>query len=431
MFDQDDFKISQIIDTGLDAILSGESTLEEFLARYPEQADALRAELELALWLVQRRGDVSARPGFLRASRNRVVARIKQEASQSGAKRSIFGFLLPQKVAYQLVAALLAIILFFSTTGGLVSAAQGALPGENLYAIKRMSEEIVYTLTFSEVGRVELSSSYTQRRLTEVLALMERGEEQESVSAAIQSFERQLNRTIVLLQSVSNIPADEKRDLAVAVFQEFTEQAARLQAMDLADDENVRNQVDMIEALMLLGANEAANEANNNSLEPTGTPIVIITLTPPAVNTDVPAGTPVPVNTVVSSNTPPPAIIASPTSMVEEQPVIEEKKPTKKPTNTPKPTNVNKPVKTEKTDNPNKPTSKPDNPNKPDKTQKTDNPNKPTDKPDNPNKPEKTDNPNKPEKTDNPNKPQKTDKPDNPNKPDKPEKTDNPNKPKK
>ena len=103
MFDRDEQEISQIVERGLEAIQSGQATLEQVLAQRPEQAEVIRAELEAALWLVARREEVAPRVGYVAASRRRVVERIQAEASSHGTRRALFGFAWPQQIAFQWV----------------------------------------------------------------------------------------------------------------------------------------------------------------------------------------------------------------------------------------------------------------------------------------------------------------------------------------
>src|SRR5512133_1662498 len=137
-----------------------------------DQAEAIRPELEAATWLFSREEQVKPRPGFVTASRKRVVDRIQREASEGSAKHAFFGFTWPKQLAFRWMAVVMIVVMLLSSTGGLVSASQGTLPDDGLYAIKRLSEEVTYNLTFSSVERVKYSAKLADRRIDELAALI-------------------------------------------------------------------------------------------------------------------------------------------------------------------------------------------------------------------------------------------------------------------
>jgi hypothetical protein len=231
VLENDEQEISQIIESGLEEILSGRDSLEGVLSKYPALADTLRPELESALWLITKQEQVRARPGFVSASRKRLVNRIKQEASTGGAKRAFLGFNWPlRRPAFQWVAALLIFLVFFSASGGVVSAAQGSIPGEDLYQVKRFSEQVVYDLTQHDGRKIEISRHYADRRLMEVEALITRSD-YALAQETLLDFERQINKTLVLLEQTQEVTPREKLVLAEALNDEMNRQTGRLEAL--------------------------------------------------------------------------------------------------------------------------------------------------------------------------------------------------------
>jgi hypothetical protein len=312
----------------------------------------------VALWLVSRKEQVAPRAGFVAASRRRVVSRIQEEARNSGAKRSIFGFVWPQKIAYQWVAALLALVIFFSGTGGLVTFAQGALPGDSLYSVKQASETVAMAVTVNEVKKVELSASFTERRADEVALLITRGSV-DQVDNALQAFEKQVSQTVTMLQDVDNAGAHEKKVLAVAVRDHLTEQAGKLNELQAIASDELRGQLETASNLTILGATLAGEEAEK-IFDPTETPTVTPTITPSASPSPspVPTDTPVPVPSeteIVGEKIEDPSLVPDPSD------------PTRKVTKTPRPTNDNRPTK-QPDPGGGKPEDKPGKPDKPDKS---------------------------------------------------------------
>ena len=227
MFDRDEQEISQIIENGLEAILSGTATLESVVGQYPQQAEVIRPELEGALWLISQRQEVEARPGFVIASRKRVMERIKTEARSQGAKHSLFGFAWPKQHVFQWAAGAAIILFLLLGTGGVVTISQSSLPGDGLYAVKRISENVSYTVTLNQVQRVQLSAQFAERRINEVETLVAKAS-YTAAGSALSEYKQQVNLTIALLQKVSNTQAQEKLGVAVAFKDDLVENADRL-----------------------------------------------------------------------------------------------------------------------------------------------------------------------------------------------------------
>ena len=79
-------ELEQIFETCLAQIQTGHETIDSALARYPEEAEALRPRLEAALWMDERKGSLDPRPGFVSASRSRLVSQIKQDMAAQAAE---------------------------------------------------------------------------------------------------------------------------------------------------------------------------------------------------------------------------------------------------------------------------------------------------------------------------------------------------------
>jgi hypothetical protein len=297
VFDRDEQEISQIIESGIAAILSGQATLEEVLAAHPAQADELRGELAGALWLVARQAEVAARPGFVSASRKRVLERIQAEADGQGVRRAFFGFAWPRRLAFQWLAAAVVVLVLVFGTGGAVSLAQSALPGEELYAVKRAAEQVSYAVTLNDVARVELSAQFASRRLNEVETLMAKGNNAEA-EATLKEFDRQVNQTIALLQNVSDTRPQEKLSAADTLKEDLLEEAIRL--ADLQAGAPAALQDSLIEAAGLAGqgasmVSDIIKDLPNSTATPDFTPTVTSTYTATAFDTPTPLFTETPV----------------------------------------------------------------------------------------------------------------------------------------
>src|SRR5512132_113614 len=89
---RDQQKIEQVLQTCLDQVESGEESVESVLARFPELADQLRPELEVALWLSAQKDLLNPRPGWAAASKRRVLARYREEVQAETASAGWLGW---------------------------------------------------------------------------------------------------------------------------------------------------------------------------------------------------------------------------------------------------------------------------------------------------------------------------------------------------
>lgn len=163
------------LQTNLEKIQEGE-TLEAILSRTPDQAEGLRPLLEAARWLQQRKPTLNPPPGFVAASRRRLVTRLQSQGRQSrfglASRRWLYRPTPPSRLALQ--SALLMIMLFLALVSGrnIACALPTWLPGDWGYPLKTASEEATLALSLSPVGDARLHIDYAQRRLLEAQALV-------------------------------------------------------------------------------------------------------------------------------------------------------------------------------------------------------------------------------------------------------------------
>ncbi len=75
--------------------------------------------------------------------------------------------------AMKITSIIIVLSLLFGGTGATVAAAQASNPGDLLYPIKTLSEEIRMDLTQDESNKYELSMEFTQRRFDEIQTVLE------------------------------------------------------------------------------------------------------------------------------------------------------------------------------------------------------------------------------------------------------------------
>jgi len=321
VFDKDEQKISRIIDQGLEDILSGEASLGDVLRRHPELAAQIQPELEAALWLVARQGQLEPDSEFVAASRQRVLGRIRQAGLNQAARRGLLGSLWSQQSALSWIMALIILVLLYASSSGIISISKAALPDQQLYSIKRVSEEVVLSLTLSNVRKADLRAEFTERRLNEVEQLITRGD-YTIAAVTLSEFEKQVNHSLVLLQEVSDLQYEEKGALANQIREDFSAYATRLDALKPQSPDQVQVNLERARDVSLDGASQATHvyaDMEQKKKRATLTLSLTVTLTHQpatrAANTVQPSAT--------QTQTPQPSAAASETAVLETPEVTE------------------------------------------------------------------------------------------------------------
>ncbi len=156
----------EALENSLQALERGES-LDAVLARYPDHAGELRPLLETARRAHSLAGLFSVPGDARRRGRARVLQRAAElRASRIPLRRRMIPTLPRLAIALGLSGALVL------TSTGLVSASSGALPGDQLYSVKRTWENLRLLFVGSAEGRDLLESQYEQERLDEIDELL-------------------------------------------------------------------------------------------------------------------------------------------------------------------------------------------------------------------------------------------------------------------
>jgi hypothetical protein len=151
----------------LDALAQGKS-VEQILARYPQEAAQLRPLLQTAAGLPALRME----PSEAVKMRSRQKFMEQADMLRRPAPHKSMGFL-PRFAIGFVAAGLVAIVL----STGAVAASSSALPGDPLYGIKRTVENVQLSTAGSPVVRDELQREFEQRRRDETNELLDIGRE--------------------------------------------------------------------------------------------------------------------------------------------------------------------------------------------------------------------------------------------------------------
>jgi hypothetical protein len=146
--------------------------METVLARYPNLASELRPILETSM-KARNMSVAEPSPEAIRRGRARVMqhAAEMREAKAAPRKRVIPAF---QRIAFSFS---LAALLLLSSTG-LLNASASALPGENLYPVKRTWEGVRLLMIFDQQARTTLEDQFEYERLHEVNELLVEGRDE-------------------------------------------------------------------------------------------------------------------------------------------------------------------------------------------------------------------------------------------------------------
>ena len=202
-------KLYEALEVCLNALDTGVE-IEAVLGLYPQFADELRPVLEASL---QARS--LALPAVPEAAIQRGRARVLQHANEM--RKTSKTVVKPRRrwslFAFPRMAASLAIALIFLLSGtGLVSASNGALPGDSLYPVKRSWEDLRLLFIFSPEAREGLESEFEQERLDEISMLLSDGRKETIAFAGLvtgqSDVEWKVSGITVKITSSSRLPAD-------------------------------------------------------------------------------------------------------------------------------------------------------------------------------------------------------------------------------
>ncbi len=172
--------IYDVLEACLQSIEHG-ANVDALLARYPQFADELRPLLKTALSARAMPLTSPSASGMRRGRANLLqkAAEMREAKTAPRSRRSVIPMF--QRLAISLG---LTFALVFSGTG-LVSASSTALPGENLYPVKRTWEDVRLFFVFDPSIRMVRENEYEQERLHEATELLAEGRHEEISFAGV------------------------------------------------------------------------------------------------------------------------------------------------------------------------------------------------------------------------------------------------------
>ena len=198
-----------ILEVCLKEIENGAS-LEAVLARYPDQAGKLRPILKASIQ-ARRMAASDPSPEVIRTGR----AKLMQHAAElrGGRKSPLRKRVIPVFQRLALSFSLTAVFLLSGT--GLVGASSSALPGENLYPVKRTWEDVRLLFVFDSDAHDALQSHFENERLNEVSELLAEGRDETIQFAGIYTLiddTTYISNLPVVISAKTQLPAQGLED---------------------------------------------------------------------------------------------------------------------------------------------------------------------------------------------------------------------------
>jgi len=194
----------------LDKIVDDDMGIDVLRALDPGKIKSLASELEAAAWLRGQLADVEPPPGFVAASKRRLLTRIAEGEVTKRTPFWMFGQRLIWKDVrvgnlrtvsqWALVFVLIAATIFNISRLG--RAAQTWLPGDHLYALKSTREAVELGLARGEVAQGRLHIRLARLRLLEVQALVFENRYEE-IPLTVAEFGQHVDSSIQAIEQVA------------------------------------------------------------------------------------------------------------------------------------------------------------------------------------------------------------------------------------
>jgi hypothetical protein len=191
----------------LDEVMARQELIDSILEEQGEAKDSdLYADLRTLTWLKSKGEQLDPRPGFVEASRKRLVQQIKtrpDRVNESGAGKlwESLGMFLNRKRSWQVSAILILLVALIFGNYGAALASRDTIPGDRLYWLKLTQERVYLALAYSEEQRITLNVDFSQRRIAEIEKLVQTGR-YEYVDEVVEWYGDHLNQATNGIQAL-------------------------------------------------------------------------------------------------------------------------------------------------------------------------------------------------------------------------------------
>jgi len=164
-------RFENILDECLERLRQGES-LEQCLARYPEQAAELAPLLRVAVDSQKASSTVKPRPEFKARARYEIQSQLYGKERKTEAKKGSLAGWMPRWAV-----AVASVILVFLVAGtGTVAASTSSMPDDILYPVKLATERVRLGLTPGDISKARVNVRLADRRVKEIIYLAKKGD---------------------------------------------------------------------------------------------------------------------------------------------------------------------------------------------------------------------------------------------------------------
>ena len=160
-----------ILNESLERLRQGES-VEQCLARYPEQAAELAPLLRVAADSQKASSAVKPRPEFKARARYELQLQLHAKERKTEPKKTSFIHWMPRWAV-----AVASVILIFLVAGtGTVAASTSSMPDDTLYPVKLAAEQVRLGLTRGDIKKARVNVRLADRRVKEIVYLARSGD---------------------------------------------------------------------------------------------------------------------------------------------------------------------------------------------------------------------------------------------------------------
>lgn len=244
--------------------LEGGEALADVLARYPQASEELKALLEAAVWFSGQKAAVEPRPGFVKASRARLVEKTSTEPVVAGSWLEQTWAQLTTAlgggwgVALQVTLAVVMLACLVVGGSGVALVSQTALPGEALYPVKTGLERVELLVTLDPAAKIQLHNQFSQARLLEIEELVMEGR-YNYIRETVSNFEAHVNEASRLLNALATRDPEKASKLGLALKETLAGQRAFLSFLMAAVPQEVVPE--MLRALGIAASGEITVQA--------------------------------------------------------------------------------------------------------------------------------------------------------------------------
>ena len=327
----DGMGFDEVLANCLDALEGGQG-LAEVLARYPEHAAELEPLLEAAVWFGGQAAAVAPRPGFVAASRARLVQQVAAPPAASGSWLAMAwrGLGSSWRIALQLGVVFVMLACLVLGSSGVAFASQNALPGDALYPVKLGLEQVELLVTLDPEEDLRLHLQFSQLRIAEMQRLLALGR-YEDLAIATANYRYHVDQALALLEMLAAQNPAQAQSLAQEVEVVLTAQALHLGVLANIAPEAARAELEAARQAAQDGAQQA--QAIGEGVEiPLPTDATGVGELPQATETPTTPPTATVASFAMSTDTPTPEPSLTPTPTLARTPTPT---PTRTPTSAP------------------------------------------------------------------------------------------------